>query len=142
MLDITDAAPVKCGVMHHDAQLFREMIVEIMEMKTSTPLIILASLTLTFTGCSKHSQTASLPKNNDLGVVDISSGKPSRHLLADGRACTITPTSLPDGHVRLATTIDETNGSRKTLMFEAPVDGRAYTFGFDKSTVITVALRK
>lgn len=111
-------------------------------MKIRTPLIILASLTLTFTGCSKHSQAASLPKNNDLGVIDVSSGKPSSHTLADGRACTITPTVLPDGNVSLTTKIDETNGSRRTLTFEAPLDGRAYTFGFDKSTVITVALRK
>jgi hypothetical protein len=77
-----------------------------------------------------------------LGVIDVSSGKPSIHTLADGRACTLTPTALPDGNVGLATTIDETNGSRRTLTFEAPVDGRAYTFAFDKSTVITVALRK
>ena len=110
-------------------------------MKIHTPLIILASLTLVFTGCSKHSQTASFPKNNDLGVIDVSSGKPSSHTLADGRACTITPTVLPDGNVSLTTRIDETNGF-KALTFEAPLDGRAYTFSFDKSTVITVALRK
>jgi hypothetical protein len=113
-----------------------------MNMKIHTSLVILASLTLAFTGCSKHSQTAGIPKNNDLGVLDISSGKPSSHTLADGRACTITPTVLPDGNVSLTTTIDETNGSRKTLVFEALADGRACTFGFDKSTVITVALRK
>ena len=111
-------------------------------MKIRTPLIILASLTLAFTGCSKHSQTASFPKNNDLGVIDVSSGKPTSHTLADGRVCTITPTVLPDGNVSLATTMNETNASRATLVFEAPADGRAYTFGFDKSTVITVALRK
>ena len=110
-------------------------------MKNHTPFIILASLALAFTGCSKHSQTSSLPKNNDLGVIDVSSGKPSSHTLADGRACTITPTMLPDGNVSLTTKIVESNGSR-TLTFEAPADGRAYTFGFDKSTVITVALRK
>jgi hypothetical protein len=31
---------------------------------------------------------------------------------------------------------------RSSLIFEAPVDGRAYTFGFDKSTVLTLALQK
>jgi|ERR1017187_3107403 hypothetical protein len=110
-------------------------------MKIHTSLIVLASLTLAFTGCSKHSQTSSLPKNNDLGVIDVSSDKPSSHTLADGRACTITPTALPDGNVSLTTRIVETNGF-KTLTFETTADGRAYTFAFDKSTVITVALRK
>jgi len=107
-----------------------------------TPLIILASLTLAVAGCSKHLQSASLPKNNDLGVVDISNGKSSHHTLADGRTCTITPTILPGGNVSLSTKIDETNGSTKTLVFQAPADGRSYTFAFDGSTVITVALRK
>jgi hypothetical protein len=111
-------------------------------MKRHASLVVLASLAIALAGCSKHAQTAGFPKNNNLGVIDVSSGKPSSHTLADGRACTITPAVLPDGNVSLATTIDETNGSRKTLVFEAPVDGRAYTFGFDKSTVITVALRK
>ena len=111
-------------------------------MKNYTPLIALTLLGLALAGCSKHSPTASLPKNNDLGVVDVSSGKPSSHALADGRACTITPTVLPGGDVSLSTTIDETNGSTKTLVFQAPADGRSYTFAFDGSTVITVALRK
>ena len=110
-------------------------------MKTPMLLIVLASLSLAIAGCSRHSQTASLPKNNDLGVIDVSSSKPSSYTLADGRACVITPTVLQDGNVSLTTRIEGTNGSR-TLTFEAPVDGRAYTFGFDKSTVITVALRK
>jgi hypothetical protein len=111
-------------------------------MKDHASLIIIASLTIALAGCTKPSQTAGFPNNNNLGVIDVSSGKPSSHTLADGRACTITPTVLPDGNVSLATVIDETNGSRKTLVFEAPADGRACTFGFDKSTVITVALRK
>ena len=83
--------------------------------------------------------------SNDLGVIDVSSGKPSPHTLADGRVCTITPTILPNGNVSLNTSIVETNGSTtrsRTLTFEAPADGRAYTFGFDNSTAITVALRK
>src|SRR5512133_3893768 len=111
-------------------------------MKINTPLILLSSLALLFAGCSKRSQAVALPPNNDLGVIQVSGGKPSSHTLSDGRTCTITPSVLPDGNARLATTIDETNGSRKTLVFEAPVDGRACTFAFDKTTVITVALRK
>lgn len=111
-------------------------------MRIHAPLVILASLTLAFTGCARHAQTARLPQNNNFGVIEVSSGKPRSHTLADGRACTITPTVLPDGHVSLSTTINETDGSRKTLVFEATVDGRAYTFGFDKATVITVTLRK
>jgi hypothetical protein len=111
-------------------------------MKRFTSLVVLALLTIALAGCSRSAQTAGLPKNNDFGVINVSSGKPSSHTLADGRACTITPTALPDGNVSLATTINETNGLRKTLVFEAPVDERVYTFSFDKSTVITVALRK
>ncbi len=78
-------------------------------------------------------------------MIDVSSGRPSRHTLADGRACTITPTILPSGSVSLATSIVETKGPTtrsRTLTFEAPADGRAYTFGFDESTLFTVALRK
>jgi len=110
-------------------------------MKIRTPLLILATFVLAFTGCSKHTQSASLPKHIDLGVVDVSSGKPISRTLADGRVCTITPTVLPDGNASLTTKIIETNGWT-TLTFEEPVDGRAYTFSFGKSTVITVALHK
>lgn len=111
-------------------------------MKRHTSLVVFAFLAIALAGCSEHSQTAGAPKNNDLGVIDVSSGKPSSHTLADGRACTITPTVLPDGNVSLATKMDDADGSRRTLIFEASADGRAYTFAFDKSTVITVALRK
>ena len=55
-------------------------------------------ITVAFTGYSKH--TAGFPKNNHLGVIDVSSVKPTSHTLADGRACTITPTLLPDGDPR------------------------------------------
>ena len=114
-------------------------------MKKYTSLVVLASLTMAFAGCSKHSPTAAVPKNNDFGVIEVSGGLPSSHTLADGRVCTITPTVLADDNVKLTTTIVETNASgvkRSSLVFQAPIDGRAYTFGFDKSTVITVALRK
>src|SRR5262245_58616229 len=101
-------------------------------MKTHTRLVILALLALAFTGCSTHTQRASLPKNSDLGDIDVSSGKPSSHTLADGRASTITTAVLPDGNVSLTTRVDEKIGF-KTLTFEAPADGRAVTFGLDES---------
>jgi hypothetical protein len=129
-------------VRHHDARnCFAATLFELFNMKGYVSLV-LASLGIALAGCSNHSQTAGIPNNNNLGLLDVSSGKPMIHTLADGRACTLTPTPLPDGNVSLATTIDETNGSRRTLTFQAPADGRAYTFAFDKSTVITVALRK
>lgn len=112
-------------------------------MKHCTSLFTLALLASLFTGCSKHSPATAIPKNNDLGVIEVSDGKPSSHILADGRVCTITPTILADGNVKLATTIIETNASgvkRSSLDFESPAVDRPMTFGFDKSTVITVAL--
>jgi hypothetical protein len=114
-------------------------------MKNFTSLAVLASFTVALAGCSRHSPTTAIPKNNDLGVVEVSGGLPSSHTLADGRVCTITPSILTDGNVKLATTIIETNASgvkRSSLVFEAPVDGRAYTFGFDKDTVFTVTLHE
>lgn len=114
-------------------------------MSLPTRLAVIAAFGLAFTGCDRQPRAATLPKRNDLGVIHVSTGEPSRHTLADGRACTIMPTILPSGNVSLATSIVETNGPAtrsRTLTFEAPADGRAYTFGFDESTVITVALRK
>ena len=93
-------------------------------------------------GCSGRSHLPAGLKNNDLGVIHVSSSQPSSRTLADGRACNITATALPDGNVSLTTTIDEANGATKTLVFEAPADGRAYTFSFDPRTTITVRLRK
>lgn len=127
------------------AELLGEPVVKVNGMKNHTLLAILASLALASAGCSKQTRSAGLPKNNDLGVLDVSSGKPSRRILADGRYCNITPTILPNGNVSLTTSIVEPNGSTtrsRTLTFEAPADGRAYSFGFDESTVITLALRK
>ena len=120
------------------------MIVQVC-MKIRTPLVILVSLALTFIGCSKDPHAANVSKSNDLGIVDVSNGTPSSHVLADGRICVVTPSVLPNGNVRLAMTINETNASgvkHSSLVFEAPADGRPYTFGFDNSTVLTVALRR
>jgi hypothetical protein len=115
-------------------------------MKNKTLLIALALLALAFAGCSKHSPTASaLPKNIDLGVIEVSGGKPSSHILADGRVCTITPTVLGDGNVNLAATLIETNASgveRLDRAIQVPgVSDRPYVFGFDNvDTVFTVKL--
>jgi len=112
-------------------------------MTNYTSLVLLTSLTIALAGCSKHSPTTAYPKNNDFGVIEVSGGKPSSHTLADGRVCTITPTILADGNVKLATTIIETNASgvkRSSLVFESPIVDRAMTFGFDKDTVFTVTL--
>ena len=112
-------------------------------MKYYASLFTLAALALVFTGCSKSSTTAALPKNNDLGIIEVSGGKPSRHILADGKVCTITPTILANGNVKLATTITETNAAgvkQSSLDFESRAGDRPMTFSFDDSTVITVAL--
>ena len=124
------------------AQLFSEFAV-LLAMKHRTPLIAFALLATLFPGCSRQSPTTALPKNNDLGVIEVTGGKPSRHTLADGRVCTITPTLLADGDVKLATTIIETNASglkRSSLDFKSPALDRAMTFGVDKDTVLTVTL--
>jgi len=111
----------------------------------STSLVVLALLAMALAGCTKHSRTAAIPKINDLGVIEVSGGLPSSHTLADGRVCTLTPTVLADKNVELATTIIETNATgvkRSSLVFQAPIDGRAYTYGFDETSVITVALHE
>ena len=113
-------------------------------MKVYTSLFTLTLSASLLTGCSRHSPTTALPKNNDLGVIEVSGSKPSSHVLADGRVCTITPTILADGNVKLATTIIETNASvvtQSSLDFESPVLDRAMTFGL-KDTVFTVTLHR
>jgi len=112
-------------------------------MRRYLPLLAMTVLALLFTGCTKQSSAAARPKNNDLGVIEVVDGKPSSHLLADGRVCTITPSILSDGNVKLSATIAETNASgitRKTLILESPAVDHPMTFACDKRTVITVAL--
>ncbi len=110
-------------------------------MKFQAPFIAFVLLTFALDGCSRQSGKAMLPQNNDFGVIEVSDGKPVIHVLADGRTCTITPVLLPDGNVNLTTKITETNGFR-ALTFEAPLNGRACTFGFDGGPVITVTVRR
>jgi hypothetical protein len=96
-----------------------------------------------FSGCSRHSPAAAIPKMTDFGVIEVTDGIPSRHVLADGRACVVTPTILKDGRIKLVTSVRETNASggiiTSSLAFDAPAD-QATSFAFDKSTVISLTL--
>ena len=79
-------------------------------MTCRTSLLTLALVAALFTGCSKHSpqeSAAPRPKVTNLGVVEVSDGKPSRHDLGGSRVCIITPTVQKDGSVLLAMTIEE-----------------------------------
>jgi hypothetical protein len=112
--------------------------------KNNTPLIALTSLVLAFAGCSKHSPTAALQKNIDMGVIEVSGGKPSSQILADGRTCTITTTVFPGGTVNLTATLIETNVSGvKELSRSVQVPGvpdKPYTISIGQDTIITVKL--
>jgi hypothetical protein len=114
-------------------------------MKNNTPLIALTLLALAFTGCSKHSPTAAPAKNIDLGVIEVSGGKPNSQILADGRGCTITPTLMRDGNVNLEATLLETNASgvkrtsRSVQVPGAPFD-KPYTIAIGND-VLTVKLK-
>jgi hypothetical protein len=112
-------------------------------MRYFTLLAVLAWLTMALVGCSRSSSTAAPLKNFDLGVIDISGGKPSDHVLSDGRVCTVTPELLTNGNVRLTTVITETNTAgirRTTHLFEAPV-GQRVTFAQDTETSLTLKLQ-
>ena len=113
-------------------------------MKNRTPLIALAILVLAFDGCSKHSGSTA-PKNFDLGVIEVSGGKPNSQILVDGRGCTITPTVMRDGNVNLEATLLETNASGvKRLSRSIQVPGAPFnqpytiTIGND---ILTVKLK-
>ena len=96
-------------------------------MKNHTPLIIAALIVSIFTGCSKHTQTATplapaKPIAVTLGVVEVSDGVSSRHDIGDGRVCIIKPTILKDGSVRLAITVNETNSSAERFVSSLGVE--------------------
>ena len=78
-------------------------------MKMNTRLAAITLLALAIAGCSEHSTTAT--KSFDLGVIEVSGGKPNSQVLPDGRGCIITPSIRPDGNVTLNATIVETNAS-------------------------------
>jgi len=113
-------------------------------MKYRASLIVAGLAASTLVGCSKHSTTKAVPKSTDWGIIEVSDGVSSRHTLADGRVCTLTPTILLGGHqIQLATKITnmEAGGARYVLSvttFFTP-DERA-TFTFDPSNVISLKL--
>jgi hypothetical protein len=113
-------------------------------MKNCTPLIIVALLVALLTGCSKHSQTAVVQKITDLGIIAVSNGIPSRHILADGRTCVMTPTVLPGGHqIELATRITDTNAAGTRHVYSLTTyftSDQATTFAFDSNNVISLTL--
>jgi hypothetical protein len=111
--------------------------------KQFASLFALALAVSLFAGCSRQSPAAASPKTTDFGIVEVSEGVPSQHVLADGRMCTLTPTLLNDGKVKLVIRIRGTNAAgdvlSSSLVFDAVAD-QATTYAFDKSNVITVTL--
>lgn len=78
-------------------------------MKIHRQLIILASLTLAFTGSSEDTAT-SLAANHgttNLGIVQVSDGIPIHRDLGGGKACVITPTVQTNGRVALDLRFEE-----------------------------------
>lgn len=83
-----------------------------------------------FAGCSRHSRDVEAPtdaippKVRDLGVVDVSSGKPIRQDLGDGKACVITPTVITKGgarFVRMRMVVEQTDSSGVVHRQAAPI---------------------
>jgi hypothetical protein len=84
-------------------------------MKYHTPLITAALLVSLFTGCSKHSPSATSPKVTDLGIVEFSNGTPVRHDLDGGKVFVINPTVITNGsttQVMLAMTIEQPDSTK------------------------------
>ena len=112
-------------------------------MKQGGLLILFTLLVSLSAGCSRRSPAAAQPTRTDLGVIEIADGKPSSHILSDGRVCVITPTILKDGNIELTTTINETNAAgvkRSSNTFQCPA-GKTLAFPFDKETVIILNLQ-
>lgn len=89
-----------------------------------------------FAGCSRHSPDANVPtdakmstdatplKVTDLGVVDVSSGKPIRQDLGDGKACVITPTVITKGGakiIRMQMVVERTDSGGVVHKQAAPI---------------------
>ena len=91
-----------------NAQLFRRFDVYSKQMKYFTWLTALA-LIFASVGCSKHSEkaVATLPVVQDLGVIKVSDGVPSRHDLGNDKVCIIDPSIQKDGTVMLDMRIEE-----------------------------------
>jgi len=112
-------------------------------MKYVMTAAVLAAWLAGLVGCSKPASFADVSKVNNLGVL-VADGKPSQHVLADGRTCVVTPTPLDDGKVSLKITVVETNAGtvkRSSLVAETLVTGQACLYSFDTNTPITLTLQ-
>jgi hypothetical protein len=114
-------------------------------MKYRTSVFVLAMVVSVFTGCSKHSPTATSPKVTDFGIIEVADGIPIHHVLADGRVCVMTPTVLPGGHkIELAMSTSDTNAVGTTHFYSLTtyfIADKATTFEFDSNNVISLTLR-
>ena len=78
-------------------------------MKRHTLLVVAALFALLPLGCSKQPPKVA---NTNIGVVELSVGKASRHVLADGRELVLTPISV---------------GTDGTIDMVASFAGKSYT---------------
>lgn len=111
-------------------------------MKNHISVIFVVLVVSTFGGCSRHSPDAQAtavaadapapkvtadapaPKVTDLGIVDVSKGKPIRQDLGDGKACVITPTVITKGGtkiIRMAAVFEQTDSSGVVHKQAAPI---------------------
>jgi hypothetical protein len=102
-------------------------------MKNRTSLIALALLASLLTGCFRH-PSAGTNNFTELGVVKASDGVPSRHVLADGRICVITPTFFSDGKAKLSLTANWTNSSG-TTHYSRPLETQIVA---DRTTILSM----
>jgi hypothetical protein len=114
-------------------------------MKNRTSLIAFALLVSLFTGCSRQPAEGS-NKFTDLGVVKASNGVPSRHVLADGRVCVITPTFLNDSKAKLSMAVKWTNSpgaivNCRSLETRIAVD-ETTLLSMDNDTIISLTLHE
>lgn len=73
-----------------------------------TLLLAMAMAASLWAGCSRHSPPESAaPKFVSLGVVELSSGMPSRHDLGGGTVCVITVEPLGPGNVELSAILEK-----------------------------------
>jgi hypothetical protein len=109
-----------------------------------TSLIAGALLISLAFGCSKHSQSAAAPNVTELGTIQVTDGKSSSHVLADGRTCVLTPTVLPGGHqIQLETSIKDTDAAGTRHVYSLTTyftPDQATTFAFDSNNVISLTL--
>jgi hypothetical protein len=120
-------------------------------MKCHALLMIAALMASSSVGCSKHSDaavvpnsTAVVPKMTDWGIIEIADRVSSAHTLADGTACTLTPTVLPGGHqILLAISITnlQADGAKQVSSLSTFFTPDLQTiFSFGPTNLITLTL--